>query len=256
LSVCLLSLLVACSQNSAGKSLDSTSITGGEPSTSPTTPSSDGQINAPSEETPAGNETRNNVQPADILKSISGTWSSTCRDSDAKHTNTSEKDVIMITLDPKGNSISLYTLYYSGSRSCEKRHFKSLDEHTFALGEARDGHTERNSALALDLIDQKINLEKPQNVLLVFANPRDSSKKGRILFEIFDNQRTGIRLQIDEWRSFLPERLKDQDAVILQLESIVNAGEVKDRNTRYTKSQAFSRSLADDLELIQDWLED
>lgn len=237
--------------------LDNSSVTGGDASVSAAPPSADGQtINAPSSDPPATNEDRNTVQALDILKSISGTWSSTCRDSDTKLANTSEKDVVVITLDPKGNSITLYTLYYSGSRSCEKRYFKSLDDHTFTLGELKDGHPERNSALALDLIDGKISLEKPQNVLLVFANPRDNTKKGRILFEIFDTQRTGIRLQIEEWRSFLPERMKDQDAVILQLESIINAGGVKNRSTPYTKSQAFSRSLADDLELIQEWLQD
>jgi hypothetical protein len=256
-SVYLLSLVAACSKNTAGHGLENANLIGNETSPTNVAPSTEGPVldtgDAPA---PPNTPGSNTASPNDILKSISGAWSSTCRDMDSKTANTSEKDIVIVTPEEKTNTITLYTLFYNGSRSCEKNRFSSLEDHSFVLEESVDGHAERNNALALDLIDGKISLEKPQNVLLVFANPQNSKQKGRILFEIFDTQRTGIRLQIQEWRSFLPSRMKENDAVLLQLESITNAGEAKDRNIPYTKSQAFSRSLADDLEVIEDFLRD
>lgn len=256
-SVYLLSLLAACSKNTAGHGLENANLIGNEASPSNLTPSTEGPIldtgDAP---TPPNTPGSNTASPNDILKSINGAWSSTCRDMDSKKPNTSEKDIIVVSPEEKINNITLYTLFYNGSRSCEKNRFNNLEDYSFVLEEPLDGHAERNNALALDLIDRKISLEKPQNVLLVFANPHNSKQKGRILFEIFDTQRTGIRLQIQEWRAFLPTRMKDNDAVLLQLESITNAGEAKDRSIPYTKSQAFSRSRPDDLELIEEYLQD
>jgi len=221
-----------------------------EPETaSITAPLEDGAINGNDSALPVN---RNLVKPEDILKGISGAWSSTCRDMDSKKANSSEKDVVIINIDDKKTSLIIHTLQYSGSRSCEKKYFQDLEENSFSLNNAQDGHSEHEQALALDLVDPKIKTEAAQNVLLVFASPDNSELKARILFEVLDTQRTAIRMQIQEWKHLLPSRLQDHDTVILQLESILNEGGAGKRSIHYTKSQAFSRSSPEDLALIND----
>lgn len=241
-------LMAACSKTTSGKMTDFADIPNAEqPGTQQ--PGSINENQIPSDEVNP-QTSRDTLNADEILKSIKGEWSSTCRDTDATRADTSEKDVVFINVDENKTSLTIHTLHYSGSRSCEKRYFKELEESTFSLNNAQEGHSELEKALALDLVDPTLKKESAQNVLLVFASPENSALKARILFEVLDTQRTTIRMQIQEWKHLLPERFKDHDTVILQLESIFNEGTTGKRSTHYTKSQAFSRSSEEDLALI------
>ncbi|MEZ4816135.1 MAG: hypothetical protein R3A80_13190 [Bdellovibrionota bacterium] len=254
LSLCALSLaaLIGCSKKTSASAEGFAELN--TPSLNSNT--QDGDITDPTDpnglpKTPNA-ETKNEASSAEILKSLLGAWSSTCRDLDSKISNSSAKDVIYISLTKEGtHKLNLFTLFFSGSRNCEAKRFQELEEHNFLLSSIQDGQEERNSALALDLADPEMKIDPPTNVLLVLANQEDSTQKGRMLLEVLDSQRTSIRLQIQEWKELLPTRAKDFDSVVLQLESLQNSGATNNRSIYYTKSQAFSRSSTEDILLVE-----
>lgn len=205
-----------------------------------------------SEALPETSSQKNTQSTKDLLESLNGAWASTCRDLDSKNKNTSEKDILVIQPKDEKMIIKFYSLSFDNTRSCEQSKFLKGIEANFTIEKAGDGHAEREAALALDTVDENLSLEKTENILLVLASPKNSNHTGRILFEIMDNQRAFIRLQIDEWKDLLNSLDENHDAVLIELNALAQEKDLGKKRIPYTRAQAFSRAKPEDLELIQE----
>ncbi|MEI7441108.1 MAG: hypothetical protein WCK43_05680 [bacterium] len=196
----------------------------------------------------------------EIFASAQGYWTSTCRGFPSKGTTLrSENDVLLI----EETTATLFNFSFQNTKNCEfldengkliPERIKNIDKLQFNI-ETLAGDSERNQALAQDLIGE--NIPSPTNVLLMDAVllPLGSGKKGKILFELYEEvksndsdklmqKRAGFRLKIDEWTTILPKRMgeEQQDHIKDELLDFAKENKLIERQTPYTNKVALELS--------------
>jgi hypothetical protein len=196
----------------------------------------------------------------EIFANAQGYWTSTCRGFPSKGaTLRSENDVFLI----EETKATLFSFSFQNTKNCEfldengkviPERIKSVEKLQFNI-ETQAGDSERNQALAQDLIGE--NIASPTNVLLLDAVllPLGTGKKGKILFELFEEpssnnihqlmlKRAAFRLKIDEWTNILPKRMgeEQQDHIKDELLDYAKENTLIERQIPYTNKVALESS--------------
>ncbi len=195
----------------------------------------------------------------EIFANAQGYWTSTCRGFPSKGTTLrSENDVLLI----EETSATLFNFSFQNTKNCEfldesgkliPERIKNIEKLQFNI-ETQAGDSERNQALAQDLIGE--NISSPTNVLLMDAVllPLGSGKKGKILFELFEEtnsnnaqlmqKRAAFRLKIDEWTNILPKRMgeEQQDHIKDELLDFAKESKLVERQIPYTNKVGLELS--------------
>lgn len=205
----------------------------------------------------------------EIFANAQGYWTSTCRGFPSKGTTLrSENDVLLI----EETSATLFNFSFQNTKNCEflddsgkliPERIKNIEKLQFNI-ETQSGDSERNQALAQDLFGE--NIPSPTNVLLIDAVllPLGSGKKGKILFELFEEAhssntdklihiRAAYRLKIDEWSNILPKRMgeEQQDHVKDELLDFAKENKLIERQTPYTNKVGLELSNPHLIEYIK-----
>jgi hypothetical protein len=168
--------------------------------------------------------------------------------------------------------LTLFSFSFQNTKNCEfidekgnviKERIKNVEKLQFNI-DNQAGDSEYNQALAQDLIGD--NTTTPSNVLLMDAVllPFGSGKKGKILFEIFEEnntqksqnnsqKRASLRLKIEEWTNILPKRMgeEQQDHIKDELLDFAKENKLSDRIIPYTNKIALESSNSDVIEYIK-----
>jgi hypothetical protein len=205
----------------------------------------------------------------EIFANAQGYWTSTCRGFPTKgNTLRSENDVFFL----EDTKLTLFSFSFQNTKNCEfidekgnviKERIKNVEKLQFNI-DNQAGDSEYNQALAQDLIGD--NTTTPSNVLLMDAVllPFGSGKKGKILFEIFEEnntqksqnnsqKRASLRLKIEEWTNILPKRMgeEQQDHIKDELLDFAKENKLSDRIIPYTNKIALESSNSDVIEYIK-----
>ena len=204
----------------------------------------------------------------EIFANAQGYWTSTCRGFPSKgSTLRSENDVLLI----EETRATLFNFSFQNTKNCEfldesgnliPERIKSIEKLQFNI-ETQAGDSERNQALAQDLIGE--NIPSPTNVLLMDAVlvPMGTGKKGKILFELFEEvnlnnaslmqKRAAFRLKIDEWTNILPKRMgeEQQDHIKDELLDFAKENKLIERQIPYTNKVGLELSNPHVIEYIK-----
>lgn len=204
----------------------------------------------------------------EIFANAQGYWTSTCRGNPSKgNILRSENDVLLI----EESKATLINFSFQNTKNCEfldekgnliSERIKNIEKLIFSI-ETTAGDSERNQALAQDLIGE--NIPSPTNVLLMDAVllPLGSGKKGKILFELFDEanannnqfmqKRAAFRLKIDEWMNILPKRMgeEQQEQNKDELHDFAKENKLIERQIPYTNKVGLELSNTHLIEYIK-----
>jgi hypothetical protein len=204
----------------------------------------------------------------EIFANAQGYWTSTCRGFPSKgSTLRSENDVILI----EETKATLFNFSFQNTKNCEfldengkliPDRIKSFEKIQFNI-ETQAGDSERNQALAQDLIGE--NIPSPTNVLLMDAVllPMGTGKKGKLLFELFEEtnsnnsqfmqKRAAFRLKIEEWLNILPKRMgeEQQEQNKDELYDFAKENKLIERQIPYTNKVGLETSSRHVVEFIK-----